>query len=159
MIKWGDWIAIYAAVLSTIVAIIEIIKYRRDTSSSLMIELNSGIRHDPLITLRVVNTSTSHVYVKSPFYYLRFKSTTDFWCIPIDKTNLEFPYRLEPNEPLELSLSRQHLTQNIESYAKKKLRELELKDVRACINDSKGKTYFSKALRDFDQPNSWKGPI
>lgn len=160
-LTWSDWLAIYAALVSTIVAAIKLAAFRRENRTRLIVQLDFVLLQ-PRLELTIVNDSAFPVYVHGPSYSLRYvgpNGAVHEAFLAIDDARFEYPYRLERHQSVTIVFQPERGVNLFQWNPKTK--ELiaeevprELTEVRAWISDSRGRTYKSKALKG--SPEEWR---
>lgn len=161
-LTWSDWLAIYAALVSTIVAVIKLVAFRRDTRIKLIVQLEFSLGRPRGLTVTIVNDSAFHVYVQNPGYSLLYvgrNGVVQESSLPIFSTRIDFPCRLERHESIAIFFIPERgknlfgWNQDTKEWNPNEVPR-ELTEVRAWIHDTKGRKFRSQALKG--SPAEWR---
>ncbi len=144
--QFHDLIAIYAAIVSTIVGLVQIFKYLREVRNKLVVRFFIGsqaIHYGntigewmPVFTVNVVNHSLTDRFIRQPG--IKAKNVDGpFFMLDIQNP-VPYPIKLSPGQEWELHLHHAPVIQ--------KLVEIKSNQIRVIIEDTLGNTYKSKWL-------------
>lgn len=139
---WGDAVALYAAIVSTLVGFIELYRLIRDTRSKLVIRLwvytedsvddDNNVTSQRLIRVNIVNHSASDRVITEP-PWLQINTSGSKMAPPAP---YEFPKRLSPGDACEFI----HNFKRIETW----VRTTGASKLKATVEDTYGNHYESK---------------